>query len=79
MFILKKIFTSKSTETKEIEAVKTWIVSWTSRKGRYSTDVKTEFEAFVDMQIAKNFKLALENAFKLIRHTSENTVTITEN
>tara|TARA_R110000796_G_scaffold126204_3_gene240904 strand:- start:1946 stop:2203 length:258 start_codon:yes stop_codon:yes gene_type:complete len=56
--------------------VHTWIVEWNSRYGQFSTDTRTEVEAFTSENEAKFFKKSLEDAFKLIKHTSGTSVSI---
>ena len=56
--------------------VHTWMVEWTSRQGSFSSDTRPEAEAFTSENEAKLFKKTLEDAFKLIKHTSGTTVTI---
>ena len=74
----KKLVVPETNETKIIQAVQLWTVRWQSRCGVYSTDVHKEVEAFTSSQEAQEFKLALENAFKLLRHTSGTDVTFTK-
>ncbi len=65
-----------SNETKEVEVTALWAVRWQSRHGAFNSDVKAEAEFFPNEQDALDFKKALENAFKLIKHTSGNNVSI---
>ena len=72
----KKLSVPKTNETVQKETLVLWVVSWQSRQGAYSSDISKEFEAFSSEEDAKEFKISLENAFKLIRHTSGTKVTI---
>ena len=72
----RKTTVPTSNDTKEIDVVQTWEVRWRSRHGGYSSDTRDEMEIFTDEQVAKDFVKALNNAFKLIRHTSGDTVTM---
>lgn len=76
LFTKKIIEIPVSNEVKEQEAVQLWYVSWTSRNGRYYSDTNKEIEAFTSEEAALNFRQSLKNAFKLIKHTSENEVYI---
>lgn len=62
-----------SNETKQVEAVQLWEVRWTSRHGRYHTDTRPEIEAFPTRQTAEEFRDALLNAYKLLRHAGPET------
>jgi hypothetical protein len=77
--IFKKLFTTKDSSIKEVQAVQTWVVSWYSRYGSYSGDVSKEFEVFTDLAIAEQFQKDLEAAFSLIRHTSGTSVVLKKN
>ena len=76
--MFKKIFKITKSGTQEIEGVRTWIVSWISRYGSYSSETKKCYQAFTDYESALKFKKSLEDAFKLIGSTCENKVTIKE-
>jgi len=75
MNLLKKILLPQS---EQVFAHKSWAVRWESRHGLYSGDTKPEIEVFPLKEDAVAFKQALEDAFKLIRHTSGTKVTIQE-
>lgn len=75
----KKITVPETNGTKEIETLQTWTVEWTSRYNQWQSGTKQEFEVFTSEKEALDFKLALQNAFKLIRHTSRTDVKITKN
>lgn len=74
----KKTTTPISNETKEVEAVQLWQVTWYSRHGAYSGDVEKEYEVFTSEQAAKDFADALEAAFKLLRYKHGTGVTLTK-
>lgn len=76
MFDFKKITVPETNATKEVDAIQLWEVRWDSRYGQYISDVQPEVEAFPSEEEANEFKEALVNAFKLIKHTSGNTVTV---
>lgn len=66
-------------DNKEVEAVKTWIVEWTSRYGQFSGDTKQEYEVFTDEKVANEFADQLRAAFKFLRHTSGTNVKVKPN
>ena len=66
-------FTNK---TKSIEVPQLWEVRWTSRHGSFNSDTQPEMEAFTSQEQADDFAKSLANAFKLIKHTSGNTITV---
>jgi hypothetical protein len=68
-----------SGETSDILIVKTWEVRWTSRSGQFHSDTRKELAVFTDETMANHFKQALEDAFKLIKHSSGTKVTIETN
>ena len=72
----KKITVPTSTELKQLEAVQLWEVRWYSRYGEYFANTRPEVEAFTTKELADEFALALKQAFKLIRHTYGNIVTV---
>lgn len=61
-------------QTEELEVVQLWEVRWWSRHGEYSADVRPQVKVFPDKEDAVKFKEALEDAFKLIGHTSGTSV-----
>ena len=84
MNIFKKFFTKKvevpeTNEVKEVEAIQLWFVRWYSRSGSFSSDMRKEMEAFSSEEAAEEFAESLRAAFKLIRHTSGNRVTVEKN
>jgi len=66
----KKTKVPVSNDVKEIETVQLWVVSWWSRHGSYSGDVRKEYEAFTSEDEANKFAESIRNAFRLIRHTN---------
>lgn len=76
---LKKKINIPTGEEKTIEAAETWRVSWKSRYGRYADDTKSEAEFFFSEKDANDFANRLRDAFKLIRHSSGNTVSVEKN
>jgi hypothetical protein len=74
----KKLVVPQTNETKTIDAVQLWTVRWYSRYSEYSGGLRKEMEAFTSETEAQEFKLALENAFKLLKHTSGDEVTLTQ-
>ncbi len=74
----KKMVVPASNETRRVDIVRTWEVRWRSRYGEFLVDTRTEVRVFTSHAEAAFFKTALENAFKLIKHTSGNIVKLTE-
>jgi glutamate dehydrogenase/leucine dehydrogenase len=67
-----------SNETKQIQVMQTWEVRWQSRNGEYSGNVKPEAEVFTSEEEAVEFANSLKKAFRLIRHTSGTSVSISK-
>jgi len=63
-------------EVEEIETQDMWVVSWSSRYGRFSGEIKTRFQAFFKEEDAIALKKALNDANKLIGNTSDTDVYI---
>lgn len=63
----------------QVQAVETWTVRWTSRFGAYHHETQSEAEVFTDAASAKAFATALKDAFKVVKHTSGNSVLVTKN
>lgn len=79
MHWIKKLITVPATnETKQVESATLWVVEWTSRHGSFYSDTMRQFAAFPSEVAANEFALSLRNAFKLIRTTAENKVTVKE-
>lgn len=75
---IRKLF-FRSEQRTEVEEVELWYVRWTARYGAFSSDTREVTRAFPDKEEAKQFKSALEDAFKLVQNTSENTVYLSKN
>jgi len=75
-FWWKKTTVPVSNETKEIETVQLWVVSWWARYGEYSGNVDKQFEAFTSEKAANEFADSLKAAYKLLRHTSGTRVVV---
>lgn len=73
-FKKKDLSTNKTVPAKT--CVQLWCVRWTSRYGEFSGQIQDEIEAFTSEEEASSFKVSLENAFRLIKHTSGTRVTI---
>lgn len=74
MKFFKKKFRDRQEET--VNVVATWEVRWDSRHGEYSYSTRPEIRVFVSEKEALEFKMALDDAFKLIKHTSGKRVEI---
>lgn len=74
----KNLLVPFSNDTKQVNAVQLWEVRWESRHGEYSGNTKPEIEAFPSLEEAEEFAKALRNAFKLIKHTSKDSVTVSK-
>lgn len=73
----RKKIDAPSGETVELDGLKTWTVRWISKKNNYPyTVTRPEVQAFTNEQDANHFAQSLRNAFSLIRHTAETTVTV---
>jgi len=72
-----KMFFRDETEM-SVDVIETWEVRWYSRHGEYLRDTKPEVRLFPSKEGAKSFSNALSDAFKLIKHTSGNSITITK-
>lgn len=66
----------KSDETVKLETVPLTYVRWQARFGEFSYDVRECVEAFPNPEDAEKFAESLRAAFKLIRHTSGNKITV---
>jgi hypothetical protein len=66
----------KTNETKQVDAVKLWIVQWRSISNSYTDDDQychvaknVEICAFTTKQLADDFVLSLKNAMALLKDT----------
>ena len=66
---LMKLFFRDRTEA-SVDVFEAWEVRWRSRNGQFSGDTQPEVKVFPKKEDAKEFKKALEDAFKLIKHRS---------
>lgn len=73
--IFKKLF-APSGEKKELTAIENWSVRWYSRHGSYSGDTRKECEFFTSKEDAEHFAEQLRDAYKLIKHTSDTSVSV---
>lgn len=71
----KNIFIRDEKE-RPLKAVELYEVRWTSRYGEYSGQISLEIEVFTNRFEAELFQRALQDAFKLIKHTSKNNVSL---
>jgi len=76
MLSFRKKKVPKTNETVEADVVRLWIVKWQSGNSEYSTNTSGELCAFTSEDEAIKFKESLIDAFKLIRHTHGNSVSI---
>lgn len=75
----KKTTVPLSNETKVIDTVQLWQVDWKSWKGEYPfMRVTPEIEVFTSEEEANSFAESLRQAFKLVRQTDHDEVTITK-
>ena len=72
----RKTITVPTVEKEDLDAAELWDVRWTSRYGSFHGDTQPEMEVFFSEEEANRFKTELEDAFKLIRHTSGNKVEV---
>jgi hypothetical protein len=73
--IFKKLFVP-SEEKKELTAIENWSVRWYSHYGSYSGDTRKECEFFTSKEDAEHFAEQLRDAYKLIKHTSNTSVSV---
>ena len=66
----------ESNATKEVKVAQLWEVRWHSRHGQYSSDTRPELETFLSEAEANDFATSLENAFRLIRHSSGTSIDV---
>lgn len=78
MIKLKKLLVPTG-ETKKVDAIEVWTVSWWSRYNEYSFGVNKEFEVFISEGEAEDFAKSLRDAFKLLRYTSGTKITVDKN
>ena len=61
-----------------VRVIECWEVRWESRYGQWHKDTKPEVRVFPSKKEAEEFRLALKDAFKLIKHTSGAEVIVTK-
>jgi hypothetical protein len=66
--LFKKKTVPETNNTKEIDVVKLWYVSWRSAKDRWDNDGEKYIEAFTSEEQAKEFHTALVNAYTLLKY-----------
>ncbi len=74
--IRKWLAVPRSNDVVQVWAAQLWEVRWNSRYNEYAHGLKPEVEAFPNEADAHAFADALTNAFRLIRHTSGNAVSV---
>lgn len=57
-------------KVKEVEGTHVWVVSWDSRTGDYSSDIKRVAKAFLLEEDANQFAESLEKAQNLLQNTN---------
>jgi hypothetical protein len=75
MKFLKKIFIPSGEKT-ELPALENWIVRYRRRYGLFSTEWQYEAEVFTNEKDAQAFAEALKDAFRFIKNTADNKVSI---
>ena len=76
--ILKKLITPTG-ETKEVDALESWTVSWRARTGDFHGEWKTINEVFIDEATAKDYAKQLETSAKFLRDTWYRDITVKKN
>lgn len=61
------------------KSVPLWEVRWQSRNGSFSCNVRPELESFTSEEAANAFAKSLRDAFKLVRVTADNSVSVSKN
>jgi len=74
----RKIVTIPTGEKEELEAVESWVVSWSSKYGSFDLDWKPRFEVFIYESEAKKFKDSSEDVFKLLKHSGNRAIVTME-
>ena len=74
---LRKMF-FRDKQEQSVDVVDCWEVRWCGRHGKYSSDTSPQVRLFISKAEANDFKSALSDAFKLIKHTSGANVSITK-
>lgn len=63
-------------ETKEVDGVEVWMVSWESRHGDGYYDTRRCAKAFLTEADAKDFEKSLEEAQQILQNTNSIKITI---
>jgi hypothetical protein len=74
--IFKRNINLPTGDTEKVETMDMWVVSWHSRHGEYSGDIKKRYQSFFNEDDARKLKKALDDANKLIGNTSKIEVNI---
>lgn len=69
-FVAKLNTLFKIEKVKEVDGAHVWIVSWDSRTGDYSHDIKRVAKAFLLEEDANQFAESLEQAQHLLQNTN---------
>lgn len=77
MMNLKKMFFRDEQET-SVDVCECWEVRWKSRFDDYHGCTKPEIRVFPIKEDAEEFKKALDDAYKLIKHTHGTLTTLTK-
>lgn len=75
----KKFIAIEARNNDTLLTYQSYVVRWESRYGKFSADVKPEIEVFTNESDAGKFVKKLNDAFKLIKHTSGTRVIVEEN
>lgn len=65
---IKKLLRKPTGDSVQVEAIRTWIVTWKTQLRGYDTN--THMELFTDIQSANEFGEALEEAQRFVRGLS---------
>ena len=66
---LNALFSVK--KEKEVDGAHVWMVSWNSRTGNYSSDIKRVAKAFLFEEDAKQYAESLKQAHALLQNTND--------
>lgn len=72
---LRKIF-FRDKQVESVDVFECWEVRWRSRHGGYKGDTRDEIRVFPSKKDAISFGQALEDAFRLLKHTSGTHITL---
>lgn len=76
--ILKKIMLPTG-ETKKVDGLESWTVSWRARTGEYSGEWTMKHEVFVDKDVADDFANQLKESSKFLRDTWSRDISVKRN